>query len=93
MTILVTGFDAHDDGVNASRVLLESLRDDLLDALGALRSVIHFALIPHGTLYQFVHVPALPVQAQNDLPAVPFTPFDMVREALTLVLLALQVRA
>lgn len=209
MTILVTGFDAHDGGINASRVLVESLRDDPPDELRVLRGVIHFAVMPHSTrqlkavvleriarfeprycvftgqapgrnkitfervatnlkdfgvadcegiqpqgehiepdgpvsywstlpdqavlaaqlnvrgipaamsnhagnhlcnqiLYHalhhahthtldmkcgFVHVPALPVQVQKDLPAVPFMPLDMAREALTLVLVALQGRA
>lgn len=49
MNILVTGFDAHDDGVNASRVLIESLRDDPPDALSALRGAFHFVVMPKST--------------------------------------------
>lgn len=46
MSILVTGFDAGHDQVNASAVLTASLRDDLPQPLYPLRSQLHFAILP-----------------------------------------------
>jgi pyroglutamyl-peptidase len=49
MTILVTGFEPIDDGLNASKVLVESLRDDPPEALQVIRDFVHFAVMPPST--------------------------------------------
>lgn len=49
MTILVTGFEPNDDGLNASKILIESLRDDLPESLLGIRELIHFVVMPPST--------------------------------------------
>ena len=49
MTILVTGFEPNDDGLNASKILVESLRDDPPESLSGFRDLIHYAVIPANT--------------------------------------------
>lgn len=46
MGILVTGFEPNDDGLNASKILVESLRDDPPEILSRLRELIHYAVMP-----------------------------------------------
>lgn len=46
MSILVTGFDAGQDKVNASAALVASLRDNLPEELLPLRTQLHFAILP-----------------------------------------------
>lgn len=49
MTILVTGFDRGCDAVNASQVLIDSLREVLPPELESRRSDLHFAILPLST--------------------------------------------
>ncbi len=49
MSILVTGFEPNDDGLNASKILIESLRDDPPQQLLDFRDRIHFAVMPPST--------------------------------------------
>jgi len=49
MTILVTGFEPNDDGLNASKILLESLRDDPPESLSGMGERIQYAVIPPST--------------------------------------------
>ncbi|MEP3856742.1 MAG: hypothetical protein ABJM39_06825 [Porticoccus sp.] len=49
MSILITGFDAGHDKVNASAALVTSLQDDLPQPLLPLRSRLHFAVLPLST--------------------------------------------
>lgn len=46
MTLLVTGFDPWDDGINASRELVQSLADDLPDELQAVAGYLRFEILP-----------------------------------------------
>lgn len=49
MTILVTGFEPNDDGLNASKILVESLRDDPPESLLGIREHVHFVVMPSST--------------------------------------------
>ena len=49
MNILVTGFESNDDGLNASKILVESLRDDLPESLLAVREKIYLSVLPPST--------------------------------------------
>ena len=46
MTILVTGFEPNDAGLNASKILVESLRDDPPESLLGIRDLVRFAVMP-----------------------------------------------
>lgn len=46
MTILITGFEPNDDGLNASKILVESLRDEPPENLSSIRELIHYEIIP-----------------------------------------------
>lgn len=50
MSILVTGFEPNDDGLNASKILVESLRDDPPENLLAIHERVHFAVMPPSTI-------------------------------------------
>ena len=49
MSILVTGFEPNDDGLNASKILIESMRDDLPEFISGIREILHFEVIPPST--------------------------------------------
>ncbi len=49
MSILVTGFEPTDNGLNASKILVESLRDDLPESISGIRNMVHFAVMPTST--------------------------------------------
>ncbi len=49
MAILVTGFESIDDGLNASKILVESLRDDPPESLSGIREFIHYVVMPPST--------------------------------------------
>jgi pyroglutamyl-peptidase len=49
MSILVTGFEPTDDGLNASKILIESMRDDLPEFISDIREILHFEVIPAST--------------------------------------------
>lgn len=49
MNILVAGFEPNDDGVNASKILVESLRDDPPESLSGIRHLVHYEVIPSST--------------------------------------------
>ena len=49
MSILVTGFEPNDDGVNASGILVESIRDDPPESLSGIRELVHFEVMPSST--------------------------------------------
>ena len=49
MTILVTGFEPNDDGLNASKILVESLRDEPPEGLSGIRELIYYEVIPPNT--------------------------------------------
>ena len=46
MSILVTGFEPNDDGLNASKILIESVRDDLPESISGIREILHFEVLP-----------------------------------------------
>jgi pyroglutamyl-peptidase len=46
MTILVTGFEPNDDGLNASKILVESLSNEPPEGLSGIRELIHYVIIP-----------------------------------------------
>ncbi len=46
MNILVTGFEPNDDGLNASKILVESLRDEPPEGLSEVRESIHYEVMP-----------------------------------------------
>jgi pyroglutamyl-peptidase len=46
MNILVTGFEPNDDGLNASKILIESVRDDLPESIFRIREILHFEVFP-----------------------------------------------
>ncbi len=46
MSILVTGFEPNDDGLNASKILIESVRDDLPESISGIREIMHFEVLP-----------------------------------------------
>ena len=45
MSILVTGFEPNDDGLNASKILIESVRDDLPESISGIREIMHFEVL------------------------------------------------
>ncbi len=47
--ILVTGFEPNDDGLNASKMLVESLRDDPPASLLKISEPIHYVIMPPST--------------------------------------------
>ncbi|MHB1174058.1 MAG: pyroglutamyl-peptidase I [Sulfuriferula sp.] len=47
--ILVTGFEPNDDGLNASKILVESLRDDPPDTLLSISQPVHYLILPSST--------------------------------------------
>ncbi len=49
MNILVTGFESNDEGLNASKILVESMRDDLPEFISGIREILHFEVIPPST--------------------------------------------
>lgn len=49
MSILVTGFEPNDDGLNASKILVESLRDDPPESLLGIHELIHYRVMPPST--------------------------------------------
>ena len=49
MSILVTGFEPNDDGLNASKILIESMRDDLPEFISGIREILHFEVIQPST--------------------------------------------
>ena len=49
MSILVTGFEPNDDGLYASKILVESLRDDPPESLSGIREIIHYLVMPPST--------------------------------------------
>lgn len=49
MAILVTGFEPNDDGLNASKILVESLRDDPPESLLEISEPIHYVVMPPST--------------------------------------------
>lgn len=49
MNILITGFEPFDDTLNASQMLVESLRADLPEPLGRLQHQLHFLILPVHT--------------------------------------------
>lgn len=49
MSILITGFEPSDDGVNASKALVESLRDDPPGELREKQALLRFAVLPNST--------------------------------------------
>ena len=50
MSILVTGFEPNDQGLNASKILIESMRDDLPEHLHSFGRQLHFEIIPPSTV-------------------------------------------
>ena len=46
MNILVTGFEPNDDGLNASKILVETFRDEPPEELSEVREFIHYEVIP-----------------------------------------------
>ena len=46
MSILVTGFEPNDDGLNASKILIESVRDELPESLSGIQEILHFEVLP-----------------------------------------------
>ena len=46
MTILITGFEPNDDGLNASKILVESLRDEPPENLSSICELVHYEIIP-----------------------------------------------
>ncbi|MEO6146780.1 MAG: hypothetical protein ABIT70_06960 [Sulfuriferula sp.] len=49
MSILVTGFEPNDDGLNASKILIESLRDDSPDSISSILEIVHFEVMQPST--------------------------------------------
>ena len=49
MSILVTGFEPNGDGLNASKILIESMRDDLPEFISGILEILHFEVIPAST--------------------------------------------
>ena len=49
MSILITGFEPNDDGLNASKILVESLRDDPPGGLLEIHGLLRFAVLPNST--------------------------------------------
>lgn len=47
--ILVTGFEPNDDGLNASKMLIESLRDDPPETLLRISQPVHYVIMPPST--------------------------------------------
>ena len=50
MTILVTGFEPNDDGLNASKILVESLRDEPPKGLSGIRELIQYEVIAPSSI-------------------------------------------
>ena len=46
MGILVTGFEPNDDGLNASQILVESLRDEPPQSLSGVVHLLHYEVMP-----------------------------------------------
>ena len=46
MSILVAGFEPNDDGLNASKILIESVRDELPESLFGIQEILHFEVLP-----------------------------------------------
>lgn len=46
MDILVTGFESNDDGLNASKILVESLRDEPPAGLSGISQIIRYEVMP-----------------------------------------------
>ncbi|MEO1146414.1 MAG: hypothetical protein AAFY26_12580 [Cyanobacteria bacterium J06638_22] len=57
MNVLVTGFEPNDDGLNASEIVITSLRDNPTQALSQYINAIEFIILPGDTnqLGQVVH--------------------------------------
>ncbi len=49
MTILLTGFEANDNGLNASEILVESLAKDFPENIQFFANLIHFEILPCDT--------------------------------------------
>lgn len=49
MTILLTGFEPNDDGLNASKILVESLATDIPKKLCSFEHLLHYEIIPPDT--------------------------------------------
>ncbi|MGV8934455.1 MAG: hypothetical protein ACOH1I_07515 [Gallionellaceae bacterium] len=49
MSILLTAFEPNDDGLNASKILIESLRDDPPESIFGIMDILHFAIMPPST--------------------------------------------
>ena len=75
MSILLTGFEPNDNGLNASQILVESFNNDLPKNLSSFAHLLHF--------------PPLPIQAQTQWQETPFMSLDMTRKALEIILLEL----
>jgi pyroglutamyl-peptidase len=49
MSILITGFEPNDDGLNASKILIESMREDLPECIAGMRDILHFEVLAANT--------------------------------------------
>lgn len=50
MTILVTGFEPNDDGLNASKILVESFATDIPQKLSPFDHLLHYEIMPPDTI-------------------------------------------
>jgi pyroglutamyl-peptidase len=46
---LFTGFEPNDDGLNASKILIESLRDDSPESISSILEIVHFEVMRPST--------------------------------------------